>query len=338
MYLRNRQSTFQSLSPFLPIKLPKYFASEWSYASYRLPAPTAHIALQSALRGGGVRGDGGKLQHKDSEGIVIPDDGEEIGAREQQEKCVVGWIEVPVRIPLPGGAKKEKVGGKGTKEVDYIEEMQYQLVALTYSGCWYRLSVPSSSSTASASTHSASTQSPSPVMSSVSPSSRSNPVSIPTHTRSSSGSTYHSPRSPPSALPSPRSPPSSTPPRPSPLSQTSTVGSSAASTATAGTARPRSSTPTGPHPAVATRKGKERERDVTFSTSPTGGPGSTSTRIRNDSYTSTNNAGDGSSGRGGSGNAAGDGSKSGSGGASGKTSRKCSVEEFRRFGRWDGWG
>lgn len=335
---RNRQSTFKSLSPFLPIKLPKYFASEWSYASYRLPAPTAHISLQSAMRGGGERGDGGKLRSKDSEGVVIPDDGDEgLTGREQAERCVVGWIEVPVKIP---GAGHKKSGTALTKDSEPEEEMQYQLVALTYSGCWYRLSVPSSSSTLSSSpTHSASVQSPTPVPSSTPTSARSNPVSIPGHARSSSGSTsqQRSPRSSPSGLPSisPRSPSSSTPPRPSPLSQASSAASTITATPTVvSTARPRSSTPTGAQPSAnVARKGKEREREVSFATFPAG---STSTRIRQDSYTSSSDAG---SVKGQKDSKAGDKAATGSGsGGNGKTSRKCSVEEFRRFGRWDGWG
>ncbi|KAF8338727.1 WD40-repeat-containing domain protein [Cantharellus anzutake] len=108
----NRQSSLNPLTPF--IKLPKYFRSEWSYASYRLPGPTAHIALSSALGSAG-------------------DNPRSIDAGEA-EKCVVGWIQVPVRV-----------------EEEFVEEevMQYQLLALTYSGCWYRLSIPSSSVTSS---------------------------------------------------------------------------------------------------------------------------------------------------------------------------------------------
>jgi WD repeat-containing protein 45 len=96
----NRQSTFSPLAPFLP--LPKYFESEWSYAQYRLPTQSAHIALsQTSIRTPG----------KDPD---VPD----------EERCVVGWIEAPSRQP---GA-----------------ELEHQLLALTWTGGWYRLGLPAS--------------------------------------------------------------------------------------------------------------------------------------------------------------------------------------------------
>lgn len=84
---------------------------------------------------------------------------------------MVGWIQVPVRTirrrprvnpnppPLPKIPPVAKGKGKARvsdvialddeeeEEEEFEEEtMQYQLVALTYSGCWYRLSLPSSNS------------------------------------------------------------------------------------------------------------------------------------------------------------------------------------------------
>ncbi|KAJ3999496.1 SVP1-like protein 2 [Lentinula boryana] len=47
-----------------------------------------------------------------------------------EERCVVGWIKVPGEASMPS---------------------EYQLIALTYAGGWYRLSVPKANSTASAS-------------------------------------------------------------------------------------------------------------------------------------------------------------------------------------------
>ena len=140
----NRHSSLTPLSPF--IKLPKYFRSEWSSASYRLPGPTAHIALSSALGSPG-------------------DNPPSIDAGET-EKCVVGWIQVPVKVRrrrtiVPGTQQQRypssSVKGKGRArssldkvrvEEEFVEEevLQYQLLALTYSGCWYRLSMPSTSS------------------------------------------------------------------------------------------------------------------------------------------------------------------------------------------------
>ncbi|KAG6809284.1 hypothetical protein H0H92_000817 [Tricholoma furcatifolium] len=95
----NRQSTFSPLTPFLP--LPKYFDSEWSYAQYRIPSQSSHITISApAAR---------------SPTADVPD----------EERCVVGWIEVPA-----------------ADELDLERVPEYQLVALTYAGGWYRLSLP----------------------------------------------------------------------------------------------------------------------------------------------------------------------------------------------------
>lgn len=92
---RNRQSTFSPLTPFLP--LPKYFESEWSYAQYRIPVRSAHIALSSTTR---------PLEED------FPD----------EERCVVGWIRGPPE--------------------DALQTSNYQLIALTFTGGWYRLALP----------------------------------------------------------------------------------------------------------------------------------------------------------------------------------------------------
>ncbi|KAH8830779.1 SVP1-like protein 2 [Flagelloscypha sp. PMI_526] len=85
------------------IPLPKYFQSEWSYAHYRIPSQTAHLSISAST------------QHR-SPTDDVPD----------EERCVVGWIPAPSDSqPLPG------------RPVD-----EYQLVALTYTGGWYRLSTP----------------------------------------------------------------------------------------------------------------------------------------------------------------------------------------------------
>lgn len=95
---RNRQSTFSSLTPYLP--LPKYFGSEWSYAQYRIPVQTSHISISASSRS--TAGD-------------VPD----------EERCVVGWVEAP-----PDSSSNRL-------------NVEYQLIALTYTGGWYRLSLPS---------------------------------------------------------------------------------------------------------------------------------------------------------------------------------------------------
>lgn len=121
MNLRNRQSTFSPLTPYLP--LPKYFESEWSYAQYRIPVQSSHISLTSSTRS-------------------------PTADAQDEERCVVGWIEAPSE----GDSDREPV-------------VVYQLIALTFVGGWYRLSLPNasgfSSSTAStSSSHPKSTSGP----------------------------------------------------------------------------------------------------------------------------------------------------------------------------------
>ena len=103
---RNRVSVLSQLSPFL--KLPKYFESKWSYAKFRLPAPSSHIALSSALSASSAP--------LSASADLVEDD-----------RCVVGWIEAP------------------SQQQDGTNRMEYQLVVLTHSGGWYRLALPSPS-------------------------------------------------------------------------------------------------------------------------------------------------------------------------------------------------
>jgi hypothetical protein len=102
--VRNRQSKLSSLTSFIPI--PKYFESEWSYAQFRVPTQSAHISLtqQAAARD------------------ANPDLAEE-------EKCTVGWIEAPTDPHSTSAATPPAP--------------VYQLIALTYTGGWYRLALPS---------------------------------------------------------------------------------------------------------------------------------------------------------------------------------------------------
>jgi hypothetical protein len=90
------------LTSFIPI--PKYFESEWSYAQFRIPTQSAHISLtqQAAARD------------------ANPDLAEE-------EKCTVGWIEAPTLHPASPAPSPAT---------------EYQLIALTYTGGWYRLALP----------------------------------------------------------------------------------------------------------------------------------------------------------------------------------------------------
>ncbi|KAG8863751.1 hypothetical protein FRB96_007588 [Tulasnella sp. 330] len=122
----NRQSTFSPLSGYLH----RYFSSQWSYAQYRLPSSSTHISLHSATT--------------NNSRPLAPED----------EKCTVGWIEVPVVVTPPSeaptAAQSSKASGSKTTAPkpapQQLRQTQtdYQLVALTFSGCWYRLSVPSS--------------------------------------------------------------------------------------------------------------------------------------------------------------------------------------------------
>ncbi|KAI0796565.1 WD40-repeat-containing domain protein [Abortiporus biennis] len=169
-----------TFSPLTPyLPLPKYFDSEWSYAQYRIPVQSAHISMSAP-------------PSKPPTADVV-----------DEEKCVVGWIEGPV---------------EETEDPHQPSATEYQLIALTYSGGWYRLSLPTSGTSASASS------------------------------------------SPPPGLPISSPPPS-----------------------TKGPHRPRSSS--GSSVTGRSDKGKERERDK-----------------------------------------------------EGKVSRDCVLREYRRYGRWDGWG
>lgn len=105
----NRQSTLSSLTSYVP--LPKYFDSEWSYAQYRIPSQTSHISIS------------GQPTRSPTADVV------------DEEKCVVGWIQVP--------SEDQDERGRALPA-------EHQLVALTYTGGWYRLSLPTSSSSSAA--------------------------------------------------------------------------------------------------------------------------------------------------------------------------------------------
>jgi len=92
-----------ALSPLSPyLKLPKYFKSEWSYCHFRLPS--AHTIS-------------GTLNKVSSE--RDPDAGE-------LERCIAGWIPSETT----------------SKDPNNTQEQSFELVALTYTGGWYRLSLP----------------------------------------------------------------------------------------------------------------------------------------------------------------------------------------------------
>ncbi|KAG8761444.1 hypothetical protein FRC14_003857 [Serendipita sp. 396] len=127
--LRHVNAIFQS----------NYLSSEWSYAQYRLPTPPAHVAHS--------------LSQTNRLGIAHPDAGDD-------EKWTVGWIEVPPKptspvrnkSPLPSTRGVPLSPPRSNRQGAYRPssplspqappEPEYQLVALTYTGGWYRLSLP----------------------------------------------------------------------------------------------------------------------------------------------------------------------------------------------------
>ncbi|THV08671.1 hypothetical protein K435DRAFT_740954 [Dendrothele bispora CBS 962.96] len=106
----NTQSSFSPLTPWIP--LPKYFSSEWSYAQYRIPSQSSHISISTTSR---------------SPTEDVPD----------EERCVVGWIRYSSSMNEKSSLNNEP------------ESSEPQLIALTYSGGWYRLALPKSGSSTS---------------------------------------------------------------------------------------------------------------------------------------------------------------------------------------------
>jgi len=93
-----------TFSPLKPfIPLPHYFNSEWSYAQYRIPSQSSHISLSTP-------------PSKPPTADVV-----------DEEKCIVGWIQVP---------------SEDHDQLRHGSSMEHQLIALTYTGSWYRLALP----------------------------------------------------------------------------------------------------------------------------------------------------------------------------------------------------
>lgn len=102
--MSNSTNRQSALSPLKSLlPFPKYFESEWSYAQYRIPVQSSHISLSSTSRA------------SSSSTVDQP----------EEERCVVGWISV---------SSDDSLQTPSTQE--------YQLIALTFSGGWYRLSLP----------------------------------------------------------------------------------------------------------------------------------------------------------------------------------------------------
>lgn len=149
--------------------MSKYIQSEWSYAQYSLPRPPAHVALSttsSASRMGSVNPDAGEedrcvvawVQVSGSQpspasppqpSLSLPSvassspkgkgkarDLESTSDRERRRSTLLP------QGPSSPPSKKETLSASNAT----VTAPQYQLIALTYSGSWYRLSLPGSTS------------------------------------------------------------------------------------------------------------------------------------------------------------------------------------------------
>jgi WD repeat-containing protein 45 len=149
--LSNRLSALRQVAAFVPGT--NYLNSEWSYAQYRLPTPSAHQAHS--------------LSTTNRLGTAHPDAGDE-------ERWTVGWITLapdttpqsspakgPIGLPsihkgkgranqpgspLRGAAERPSPLSPSFKSsrprVKQPTQPEYQLIALTFTGGWYRLSLP----------------------------------------------------------------------------------------------------------------------------------------------------------------------------------------------------
>ncbi|CCA71710.1 hypothetical protein PIIN_05645 [Serendipita indica DSM 11827] len=151
----NQLSLMRHITALLPVQ-NNYLNSERAYAKYYLPTPPAHVAHS--------------MSQTNRLGTAHPDAGDE-------EKWTVGWIEVPAdttpysspvktatplpsvhgnkgrgRASVPGSPLRTSIDRRGAQSPTSPTRShpksppppEYQLVALTYTGGWYRLSLPKS--------------------------------------------------------------------------------------------------------------------------------------------------------------------------------------------------
>jgi len=150
---RNRLSALRQVAAFVPGT--NYLNSEWSYAQFRLPTPSAHQAHS--------------LSTTNRLGTAHPDAGDE-------ERWTVGWIALPPDTtpqssPTKGLTALPSIASKGKGRAHPPSspfratmerpsplsplskshasakpppQPEYQLIALTFTGGWYRLSLPNS--------------------------------------------------------------------------------------------------------------------------------------------------------------------------------------------------
>ncbi|KAL7409899.1 WD40-repeat-containing domain protein [Mrakia frigida] len=169
---KNRPSALSLISPYLPVSLPRYFSSEWSHAQYRLPSRNPHAETLS-LGSHDASSDGG--EEKCVVGWIEVASGKEnvspphlprssssssssprrssVGkvVEEDRRKRVVshefGSKGVRTLTPTPSSSSPSRGASTTTPSSTSASAVEHQLVALTYSGGWYRLALPSSSST-----------------------------------------------------------------------------------------------------------------------------------------------------------------------------------------------
>lgn len=69
----------------------------------------------------------------------------------EEERCVACWIEIPIAEPNDstktsiGGNQPSQSSSRAQSQLQTPPKVEHQLIAVTYSGGWYRLALPSSS-------------------------------------------------------------------------------------------------------------------------------------------------------------------------------------------------
>ena len=147
--------------------MSKYIQSEWSYAQYSLPRPPAHVALSttsSASRMGTANPDAGEEERCVVAWVQVPvsqprpaspprpslplssiassspkgkGKARELESTSDRERRRSARLSQGLSLPP---SKKETLAASNPT----VTAPEYQLIALTYSGSWYRLSLPGS--------------------------------------------------------------------------------------------------------------------------------------------------------------------------------------------------
>ncbi|CDZ97147.1 Uncharacterized conserved protein, contains WD40 repeats [Phaffia rhodozyma] len=162
--LRNPKSPFQTLQPYLPISLPKYFLSEWSHAQFRLPTRTPHAETLTHLSPSSPSDLPSTSTSSTSTSTAQSASSVRSGSSStaMEDKCLVSWVQVHsssasgtaagISTTPYQYASNPSLSFKSrpsTSEITPSLQMEYQLIALTYTGGYYRIALPSSSSSSS---------------------------------------------------------------------------------------------------------------------------------------------------------------------------------------------